>query len=47
MEKKAYMMPHIEVAKVSMLTTVLAESTALPTPPPGPSGAPKRRDSVF
>lgn len=47
MRKKMYMMPLIEVTKVNMLTAVLAESTALPTPPPGPSGAPKRRDSVF
>jgi hypothetical protein len=47
MEKKAYMMPRIEVVKVSMLTTVLTESTPLPTPPLGPSGVQKRWTEVF
>ena len=42
MKKKNYIFPLIEVEQIS-LTGMLMESPTLPTPPPGPSGAPLRR----
>ena len=51
MEKKQYMSPLVEVAKVNMCATVLTgspvEDNTTPTPPPGPVGYSRRRTPVF
>jgi len=46
MEKKIYMNPLTEVAKVNMSSVILTESPVndTPTPPPGPVGAPPRTE---
>lgn len=42
MEKKVYMSPLFEVAKVNMSGVVLAGSPdSTPVPPPGPAGVPQ------
>ena len=48
MEKKVYISPLMEVETISLSKCLLdGSSIATPTPPPGPSGAPRHRTEVF
>ena len=46
MEKKIYISPLMEVEQIDV-TGILMDSPALPTPPVGPSGAPRIQTPVL
>ena len=47
MEKKIYICPLIEVEQIGVTGMLMAVSPVIPTPPPGPSGAPRLQTPVL